>query len=915
MPPRFLPPGIDDTPDGVLITKFNILRKMLCDLYPGKTIQLQQANIMFDMSIPDKGTMLAESLWTKRYFMGWQISKLQMLYSMDDLLSLPIEKISALDSMVTKDTVRLFFSRRIPFNCVRTRNVPGKGEMWKLHELKQKHVSIIKDVYGVEMSVTDYLQVCIYNYMIERGKQGRHTITLATSMLEDICGSNTSMRSSFYPAMKILLDSYCDVVEDEVDDDIVYLRDHYAADAYICEALKTLFENDRSVARKREMGILYDAVCRGRATKTAPMCDEQMDAMKKHVSFPFLYVGGTGGSGKTRFLEHVAALHSGWGKVYAMSFMASVADVLYERLGETATVSTCHSFLCEHMGKCPSVSQVAARLGGKCPIERVEVLLVDEFSTMYTMLFSVVLATFMQCSSLKRVVVTGDHRQLPSIMEGNILKDFVKGLGWAFVDFRHNHRVKDPAFALIRNNADAIANGRFFDMRFDSKVVTLVSPQSDSKQGYQECLRSKLVERNYGQYEFHSVSRTNEMKGALTEVLEPHYLNKPTRWSAIYVGSKFIIRKNSKDLRLINNRILVLTDVWDQRKVSGGSMPLCGFENDFNIPSKNQGRYSNPGSVWRDSTETPVQSGYVRYIAFVSLEKMDSARQVLLLTSKLNRRLVKASATTNHCFQGKEIDHFAFVSKIYHCSFDTREGLYTASTRPKKSMLYISSKEALRKMCENPEPDRDTGLAAMLERTLSPYREGVFEQMRALDKLYTPGKGVVEAFISGEGDTGTTQTPTHTTGFCDKSTPGGQSDHGCKRKDTLQANDDVHAPTKTPKLSQDSRPDNTEAQSAPNPPRISIAKRNPPTIIKYNTVPRQGTESVTAVPMSQEKLALSPEPSLVNETKGANSTPKPSAPKRDTKVNAGQPKKTATATITTTATSKQNTSTTRAVKK
>jgi hypothetical protein len=678
--------------------------------------------------VPGKGTILECSAYAKRYFMGWQLASLQALYSMDDLLSLQAKSINLLDITVRKDTVRLFFGRRNPFVCSVTKGAKPRGLRWRLPELRLKHVGIIKDTYETSMRPLDYLQVAIYNYMLNRAKEGRHTMSSFSSMLEDICGSDVELRKNFCPAMEVLEKMYCDVVvEDEGDN--VYLRDHYAADSYICEALKTLFERDKAASRKDEIVSLYGSVCKGKASKIGPMCDEQMGAMKMHVACPMMYVGGTGGSGKTRFLEHVSDLYSNKKRVYGTSFMAAVVDVLHERL-KCATVATCHSLMYDHMNKCPKLNPKMKEAGVRCPLEGFEVLLVDEFSTVYTLLFCVLLYTFMECANLKRVVVTGDHRQLPSISEGNILKDFVKGMPWSFMDFRHNHRVKDPAFALIRHNADAIAEGRYCDMKFDSDVVTLVSPQENRKEAYQECLHQKLAERKPGHYEFHVVSRTNEMKSNMISVLESHYLGRTTMWSSIYVDSKFIIRKNDKDLGIINNRILVLTDVWDEMKRPDVQLALSGTEDSVRIPPRHNGRNWDAGGIWRDSTESPVQRGYARFIAFVPLERIKEKRSVLQLTKKLNRRLVKAEATTTHCFQGREIDHFAFVSKVFPCSFDTREALYTASTRPRKSMLYISSKEAIRRMCENPEPPRDTGLARMLEGSLSLYKEGVFSAIK-----------------------------------------------------------------------------------------------------------------------------------------------------------------------------------------
>ncbi|XP_039625666.1 DNA helicase B [Polypterus senegalus] len=93
----------------------------------------------------------------------------------------------------------------------------------------------------------------------------------------------------------------------------------------------------------------------------------------------------------------------------------------------------------------------------KWKFAKVQVLVVDEGSLVSVYMLSSVLSVLTQHAELKKLVILGDIRQLPSIDPGNTLVDMFNGfskIGWA-VEMRTNHRAESQ---LIVENAGRISD-------------------------------------------------------------------------------------------------------------------------------------------------------------------------------------------------------------------------------------------------------------------------------------------------------------------------------------------------------------------------------------------------------------------------------------------------------------------------
>ncbi|XP_072036054.1 uncharacterized protein [Amphiura filiformis] len=107
-----------------------------------------------------------------------------------------------------------------------------------------------------------------------------------------------------------------------------------------------------------------------------------------------------------------------------------------------------------------------------------EILVVDECSMVPITVFSNVLHALLYQGKLKKLVLLGDYRQLPSVEPGNLLSDLYKVFkqyGWS-IELTQNHRSESE---LIVNNATEISSQRMpvFDETKGFQLVEL--PEND----------------------------------------------------------------------------------------------------------------------------------------------------------------------------------------------------------------------------------------------------------------------------------------------------------------------------------------------------------------------------------------------------------------------------------------------------
>lgn len=110
----------------------------------------------------------------------------------------------------------------------------------------------------------------------------------------------------------------------------------------------------------------------------------------------------------------------------------------------------------------------------------VKTLVVDECSMVAVSTFSTLLTTLMENSKLRRIVLLGDVRQLPSIEPGNFLSDVYRSMDpvKSSIELMTNHRAESN---LIIENATTISQKRYPLFSSDHDFFLHEVPQSNDR--------------------------------------------------------------------------------------------------------------------------------------------------------------------------------------------------------------------------------------------------------------------------------------------------------------------------------------------------------------------------------------------------------------------------------------------------
>ena len=292
-----------------------------------------------------------------------------------------------------------------------------------------------------------------------------------------------------------------------------HLMRYWKAEESICESLKTVLTEEEMVL---EVDLTEDRFARIKADP------QQMAAARSILSKPIVIISGRGGTGKT---EVVSAVLSAVEDILSSSdlgdhdmtedgvnsddsFMSKDLD-----LGSKATAEgkpgedkkkekednmSGPILYCAPTGKAASV--IKKRVGSKAftihqiissyklwkqgemlnpwKFSPVQIVAVDECSMVSTEVFQWLLKHLIDGARLRKIVLLGDHLQLPSVDPGNFMEDLFTALGprSMTVTLETNHRSEGN---LIFDNATRISRRKMpvFD---GSKGFRLIVPDSEN---------------------------------------------------------------------------------------------------------------------------------------------------------------------------------------------------------------------------------------------------------------------------------------------------------------------------------------------------------------------------------------------------------------------------------------------------
>jgi len=471
--------------------------------------------------------------------------------------------------------------------------------------------------------------------------------------------------------------------------------------------------------------------------------DEQKLAVRSALEGKFTVISGRPGSGKTSIVASILRVLARIGSPPLESIaLAAPTGKAADRMRRS---------IAEHLTAIPEISGADRELAAECPssstLHRLlgyspgqdffrhnehnplaeELVIVDESSMIDLAMMDRLLRALRPET---RLILLGDADQLPSIEAGAVLRDLcrsdtVKDLGRAVI-LKNSYRAReeDPAGKQILSVAAAVNNGlrlkdapggiypeisgSGLDLIF--RGVERLEPGHDTQRKELFALwLSKLttelgglgqrLEKVYSPGAAGFNPETTEELRTLLAHYEKFRLLCVTRVTAGGTGSEAVnswfhqrwFADRYGDSRLVNAPAFLIGE------------PVMVTRNDYNLRLYN----GDSGLVLNIAPATGSRKLPARPMAVFPRSGGFAAFPLDALRS----RLEPAWAVTVHKAQGSEYDHLALILPEVHVRPLTRELLYTAITRARKSVVIAGSAEVL-----------DSGIANSVERA-----SGLFE--------------------------------------------------------------------------------------------------------------------------------------------------------------------------------------------
>ena len=304
-----------------------------------------------------------------------------------------------------------------------------------------------------------------------------------------------------------------------------------------------------------------------------------------------------------------------------------------------------------------------------------------------------------------RLILLGDAEQLPSVAAGAVLRDLVAVLGDNTVQLSHSFRLAGDGGAGILAFATAINRGNCpLPTAAPDDGVGFVDTRSQPARVHAfvdawcaERIRGDAAVRALMSREFHF---TNGVPSAADQAALTTLLHHYERSRLLTITRRFATGSAAVNAR-IHAQLLADATLTSHPDFYPGE-PILMRRNDYErgLFNGDQGlvvRVREDGGRQRFRAVFPRDDGY-------ALFHLDALRAHVDL----------AFAMTVHKSQGSEFDHVAILLPTSDLPLLTREMLYTAVTRARRSVTLVGS-EALIRIAANRTIDRFSGLADKLD--------------------------------------------------------------------------------------------------------------------------------------------------------------------------------------------------------
>lgn len=327
-----------------------------------------------------------------------------------------------------------------------------------------------------------------------------------------------------------------------IEDKRYYLRKFYEAEKYICERL--CFLNDMSITsdisidkyidnKEKDNNIKYDEL--------------QKKAIHSGVNNNITIITGGPGTGKTTIVKAIVniLIHEKKIKKDDIALLAPTGRAS-KKLMETTSISA--STIHKYLGWDKDTNTFAT--DEYCPNSQ-KYVIVDEVSMIDTLLMEALLKGIRRDTKL---ILVGDYYQLPSVSEGQVLKDIIDSDCLPVIRLNQIYRQSEGSYIL--NLAYDIKNKNISEDLFIKKDDYLyINSDNDNTSSYIKEIVKKALKKGYTDREvqvlapmYKSLNGIDNLNIILQELFNPKTDSK----REIKVGD-IIFREYDKVLQLIND--------------------------------------------------------------------------------------------------------------------------------------------------------------------------------------------------------------------------------------------------------------------------------------------------------------------------------------------------------------------------
>ena len=436
----------------------------------------------------------------------------------------------------------------------------------------------------------------------------------------------------------------------------------------------------------------------GRIPVLFPPLTARQAEIAQHIKTHWLtIVEGMPGTGKTALITWI---YSKWQNVMLTSFVGSMVKSLQKRNGRRREAAyTIHYLLT--VKKYADPEQVLPWLAA------FEVLVVDEISNVSMKLFSKLLRVF---PNLRKIVLVGDHRQLPPIEEGWPMADLLTVFG---SEMLHDNLRVVPELAALQQAPALIVAGNASLINFDPRgpisfLANNQTPEETLLPVFRHILTLPGGHSILNTHVVNLLNHTPDGRNALNTaceriwmklgVLKPEHGSVTVRYNfALYPGAKITFTQNyNKPIRVTfggkksPNAVVCVSDPVANgelaivRKIYACKFPARGIVMEI-VDSEDPADMPETKRIWIDMKEgvkpTHIDLGY---------------------------------STTVYKTQGREFDRVIFWNQPFPGEQWTRANAYVAVSRGKQRVWISGTPKDFFTICNQREPPRKTCFRELL---------------------------------------------------------------------------------------------------------------------------------------------------------------------------------------------------------